>query len=159
MAEERLKASAALSKLRAARAATLAAEDELERSVIDARHVNAGWARIAAELGVHQPNATRKYKPLIDTRKWEPRNKWDGVEDKATPALVVVRHAKAGLDKARENELQAVADARTADARWHEIAEIFDMEVSNAMVKFKRLLVEERVVRVRTNRDQEPAEA
>ncbi|KAA9379696.1 hypothetical protein F5972_08580 [Microbispora cellulosiformans] len=151
MAEEmNAAAEAALNALRAARKARLDAENEIERSVIDARHVNAGWRLIAEELGILQPNCTRKYKPMIEAGKWKPRPKWDALpaEDRAAPALVAVRHAKQALVDMEAAELQAVADARAAEVTWDDIAEVFSMHQPNVIAKFKPLLVEERIVRV-----------
>ncbi|GAA2657574.1 hypothetical protein [Nonomuraea recticatena] len=125
----------ALNALRAAHQAKIEAEDGVTQAVVDARHVKAAWQRIADELGVAQPNAVRKYKPHLAERA--ALQKWEGEADPATPALVAIRHAVRALEDAEEAELKAVAEARSAEVTWSDIADAVGMKQPNAVAKYR----------------------
>jgi hypothetical protein len=126
-----------------------AAGDAVAQAVVDARHAKVTWREIAEELGVAPPNAIRKYKPFVDAGT--PQNLWP---NEAAPQLLAragVRMAYEAHRKAEVAELQAVAGARTAGVTWGDIAARVEMLESNAIVKFRPLLVEERTVSVRAD--------
>lgn len=126
-----------------------AAESAVAQAIVDARHVKVTWLKIAEELGVAQPNATRKYKPFVDAGT--PRNLWPNEVDPRLFAQTAVREAYEAHRKAEVAELQAVASARSAGVVWGDIAAKVEMLESNAIVKFRPLLVEERTVSVRAD--------
>ncbi|MFF3441887.1 hypothetical protein [Streptosporangium sp. NPDC002721] len=137
----------ALAALRAAHENVQKADEEVTQTVVDARHVKATWAGIATELGIAQPNAVRKFKPLLEERT--PRQKWEHEADPAGPSLLAVRHAHKKAGDAELARLQAVADARSAGVTWEAIATVLGMKVPNAVSKYLPLLEETRVVTVR----------
>ncbi|MDX3100506.1 hypothetical protein [Nonomuraea angiospora] len=122
-------------------------EDAITQAVVDARAVQVTWREIATELGVQQPNATRKYKPYIG--QMQPKNRWENEADPKGPALIAVRHAVKAHEDAKRAEVQAVADARNHDVTWREIAEDVGMAEPNAFVKYSPMLEEKRTVTVR----------
>ncbi|MFI9591112.1 hypothetical protein [Nonomuraea sp. NPDC052265] len=126
-----------------------AAEKAVAQAIVDARHVKVTWREIAEELGIAQPNATRKYKPFVDAGT--PRNLWPNEVAPQLLARAAVRMAYEAHQRAEMAELQAVAGARTARVAWGDIAAGVEMLESNAIVKFRPLLVEERTVSVRAD--------
>lgn len=143
MSEDRK--AVALDGLRRAMEELRALERERVQVVVDARHLGVTWQKIANELGVGQPNATRKYKPAVDSRP--PRDKWDREADPKGAVLAAVRAAAAAIRKVDEADVppdvQAVADARTAGATWQEIAEVLGMQQPNAVARYAPLLERE----------------
>ncbi|MFC7593557.1 hypothetical protein ACFQYP_65015 [Nonomuraea antimicrobica] len=103
--------------------------------------------KIATELGVEASNATRKYKPYVDSM--EPENLWGEEPDPELPALAAIRKAVTAHKEAEPAEVQAVAAARSHDVTWKEIAEAVHMAEPNAFVKYTAQLEEKRVVTVR----------
>lgn len=117
------------------------------RAVAVARALGVSWAQIGQEIGQQQPNATRKYKPLVERLIAEEGGVQVGT---TTPdeALAAIRKAHAAIAEAEWQEVEAVADARTLEVPWGQIAEIVGMKQSNAIRKYKPFLAEERAVRV-----------
>ncbi|MFC4060181.1 hypothetical protein ACFOWE_17895 [Planomonospora corallina] len=138
MSRDEAAASVALDGLRAALKGAQQAKEGVEQAVVDARHVETTWQRIADELGVAQPAAVRKYKPLIAQRAGVDR--WSGEADRQTPAAVAVRHAREALEKAEDGIVYAVAAARSAEATWDEIADVLGVHQPNAVAKYGPLL-------------------
>jgi hypothetical protein len=67
---------AAQARKKQAEAAVKTAEDQVTAAVAIARTANVTWQRIADVLGVEQPNAVRKYRPLLSdltVRQWTVR--------------------------------------------------------------------------------------
>jgi hypothetical protein len=139
--------NAARADLQAAWEKKNATSDRITQAVVDARAVNVTWREIAAELGVQQPNATRKYKPAVD--QMQPENRWENEADPKGPALIAIRHAVKDYEDAVRAEVHAVADARNRGVTWREIAEAVNMAEPNAFVKYSPLLEEKRTVTVR----------
>jgi hypothetical protein len=146
-AAEEEKRNAARAALQAAWEKKNATNAAITQAVVDARAVNVTWREIAAELGMHQPNASRKYKPAVD--QMQPVNRWENEADPKGPALVAVRHAVKAYQEAVRAEVYAVADARGRDVTWREIADAVGMAEPNAFVKYSPLLEEKRTVTVR----------
>lgn len=135
-----------LESLRQAHLALQKARETVVQRVADGRAAGATWAKIAAEVGMQQPNAVRKYKPLLpkDAVVSGGRN-----SDESLKALANLRAAHLALQEAEQLVVERVAECRNAAETWDEIAERLDMKQGNAVAKFKPLLVEERTVSVR----------
>lgn len=135
----------ALASLRKAHLALQDASAEITQRVVGARVAGATWAKIAGEVGMLQPNAVRKYKPLLA----------EGVvvggrnSVEALKALADLRQAHVAGHEAEQLVVQRVAECRNASVTWEEIAVQLDALQPNVVIKYKPLLVEHRTVTVR----------
>lgn len=147
---------AARRRLAEAHKAIKEAEKAEVRAVAVARVLEVSWAKIGEQVGQKQPNATRKYRPLVEQLIADERGVQVGT---TTPdeALAAIRKAHEAIEEAEWKEVEAVADARGADLTWGEIAEIVEMNQPNAVRKYRPYLQVSTEVKVTAVRP-DPAE-
>ncbi|QBI56831.1 SANT/Myb-like DNA-binding domain-containing protein [Streptomonospora litoralis] len=101
--------------------------DEEVAAVSTARHHTTAWRIIADALGMAQPNAVRKFGKRLAT---------PGEAGDPDQALSALRRIQTDREHLADEELHAVAAARTHGATWDEIAARMGRKTPNVQVSF-----------------------
>lgn len=125
---------AALRRLARQREKRLHLDDEEVQAVAAARQLDVTWHAIGVAIGVQQPAATRKFRPLLADAAVDTTGM---TGDEAVAQLRRIQKARRDVAEA---ELAAVRHARDVGVAWQRIGDVLGMARSNVVVKYKPLL-------------------